>query len=366
MSPDTPMQTPARQRLLGIQFARGLAAVLVVLYHTGRGLALPQYVGAIPLGGVFNFGHAGVDFFFVLSGFVIFYVHHGDIGDPAALPRYVWRRLARIYPIYWVVTAAVVAITLVKPDAAAILRPDVVVRSLLLLPQQNDPLLGVAWTLVFEMAFYTVFALAILWRPLGLAAAAGWVGMLLLGYAGTEFSWPILRLFAGSYNMDFLFGIAAAHVALHRHPARPLLLVAIGVAVFLLSGVAEDAGLIRTAGLISKLLFGLAAAACVLGLAVAERQGRLHLGRAATRLGNASYAIYLVHTIVIGLAARALATLQVLPVLPGAVALVVVAVLAVAVGVVLHQIVERPMLVWLAARTPGRRLRPAALPGATP
>src|SRR5580692_2096905 len=101
-------------RLLGIQLARGAAAVLVVLYHAGRGLALPQYLGHVPLGGLFNFGHAGIDFFFVLSGFIIFTVHHGDIGRPSALPRYVWRRLARIYPIYWVVTAIVIALALFK------------------------------------------------------------------------------------------------------------------------------------------------------------------------------------------------------------------------------------------------------------
>ena len=68
----------ARDRLVGIQAARGAAALLVVFYHAGRMLSLDQYVGNDPLRGLFRFGHAGVDFFFVLSGFIIYFVHHKD------------------------------------------------------------------------------------------------------------------------------------------------------------------------------------------------------------------------------------------------------------------------------------------------
>ena len=97
-----------RERLDGVQAARGAAALLVVLYHCGRMLSLPQYVGRIPLGNVFEFGHAGVDFFFVLSGFIIMHVHRGDLGRPGRFGRYAWRRATRIVPMYWVVTAIVV------------------------------------------------------------------------------------------------------------------------------------------------------------------------------------------------------------------------------------------------------------------
>jgi exopolysaccharide production protein ExoZ len=62
--------------------ARGVAALMVVFYHTTRSLSLPQYLGYIPLNNVFGFGHAGVDFFFVLSGFIITRTHTVDIGRP--------------------------------------------------------------------------------------------------------------------------------------------------------------------------------------------------------------------------------------------------------------------------------------------
>lgn len=56
-----------KRTLLGIQAGRGIAALLVVLFHAERALTLPQYVGHSPLGGVTNFGHAGVDFLFCIE-----------------------------------------------------------------------------------------------------------------------------------------------------------------------------------------------------------------------------------------------------------------------------------------------------------
>ena len=69
----------AHHRLLGIQAGRGFAALLVVFYHATKMISLPQYAGHEPLHGFFQFGHAGVDFFFVLSGFIIMYVHYDDV-----------------------------------------------------------------------------------------------------------------------------------------------------------------------------------------------------------------------------------------------------------------------------------------------
>jgi len=61
---------------------------------------------------VFQFGHAGVDLFFVISGFIILFVHYDDIGRPERLGRYVGRRLSRILPTYWVALVLIVVLSL--------------------------------------------------------------------------------------------------------------------------------------------------------------------------------------------------------------------------------------------------------------
>ena len=70
-------------RLVGIEAGRGIAASLVVLYHVSR--HLDQAFGAPMLVHAFQFGHSGVDFFFVISGFIILFVHYRDIDNPLRL-----------------------------------------------------------------------------------------------------------------------------------------------------------------------------------------------------------------------------------------------------------------------------------------
>jgi len=337
---------PGGGRLLGIQLARGVAALLVVLYHAGRGIALPQYAGHVPFGGLFNFGHAGVDFFFVLSGFIIHAVHHRDIGVPAALGRYVRRRLTRILPIYWVVIALVLLLAAVRPGGADLPDTRRLLASLLLLPQAADPVLGVAWTLVFELTFYALFALAIVSRRLGAGVLVAWLALILAGQVRTLHT-PLLGVLSSPLNLEFMLGVTVARMTISVAVPRPLLLAALGALAFLAAGLAENAGLMSKAGEVSEALFGAASAAMIAGLAAAERQGRLQIGAAGAFLGDASYAIYLIHTVVIGLVARALGLLGLVKLLPIAVVFAVVVAASVAAGAALHVLVERRLLRWL-------------------
>jgi peptidoglycan/LPS O-acetylase OafA/YrhL len=104
-------------KLLGIEAVRGVAALLVVLFHAGRLLSGPKDYGSLPLGGVFDFGRAGVDVFFVLSGFIISFIHARDVTSDAGprrrrLATFARKRLLRIYPSYWICSLILLAILL--------------------------------------------------------------------------------------------------------------------------------------------------------------------------------------------------------------------------------------------------------------
>src|SRR5262249_9117978 len=114
---EVPVPIRHRPQLDGIQAARGIAALLVVAFHlTGLSQRLWNQTFA---GGFFAFGWAAVDLFFVLSGFIIYYVHGRDIVRPERLRPYAWRRFARIYPIYAIVTLAILPIYLAGWGEAA-------------------------------------------------------------------------------------------------------------------------------------------------------------------------------------------------------------------------------------------------------
>ena len=109
---------------------------------------------------------AGVDLYFALSGFIITMMCLGRFQRRGEATRFLKRRFLRIYPTYWVWCAAVLAVFVVQPNVVNSGHgPPDVLRSILLLPQRNLPLLLVAWTLVYE-----VFSLSGLCRRTALAA----------------------------------------------------------------------------------------------------------------------------------------------------------------------------------------------------
>lgn len=341
-----------RQRpelLTTLQAARGAAALAVVLCHVSTLLG-PQ-LHYEPLGGALRAGHAGVDFFFVLSGFIIATVHRGDLGNASMLPGYTWKRLVRIYPIYWAATWVGLALMpLAGANGAAAmfanLEPQRLMESLLLLPQHEAPILGVAWTLSHELLFYGIFGLLILNKSAGAIAFAIWLSFIavMVPLAPFELPWAHANLLTGfvgsSYNLQFGLGVAVAVLVAKDLVPCPTVLAAVGVAGVLLTSAAEDSNKIAYLGQTGQALFGGSAALVVAGLAAAERSGTLRAGRLLVLVGSASYSIYLVHVPVLTITAS-VAVVQVLPVWFDVAVLTAVGMAA---GLALHLVVERPVL----------------------
>jgi exopolysaccharide production protein ExoZ len=341
-----PRTAPHSEKLLGIQMARGMAATLVVLYHCGR--MLPPYTSYVPFGGFFKFGHAGVDFFFTLSGFIIYYVHYADIGKPSRLRRYGWRRVARIYPMYWFVTGLLLAKNLAESRTYDVPLGHLI-QSLLLIPHSSEPMLGGAWTLVHEMTFYCVFAIAVFNKRIGIAVALLWIGMICAGTV-VPFDGLYTQFIATFYHLQFLIGVLAAHIVLTRIVPWPRLWAAAGAAAFLASGLMENAGVFAVSGHVSELCFGLSAGLCIVGLATAERQGLIRIGRFGEFFGAASYSLYLTHLITIGIIFRGLQIVGGFALLPGLLIYVLAAAVAIVVGCGFCYAVEMPLITaagWL-------------------
>ena len=143
-------------QFLGIQYLRGLAASMVVVFHaaellrqSGEHSYWPNYVFA-----------TGVDIFFVLSGFLMIYITSSD----SNAGRFIVNRLARIGPLYWIISGVLSVLILAKPELSS--RPidvDVVIKSLMFIPSYlgdntiQTTVVSVGWTLVYEMFFYFVF-----------------------------------------------------------------------------------------------------------------------------------------------------------------------------------------------------------------
>lgn len=200
----------AKSLINSLQVFRGLAALAVVLHHTS--VSTNAFVQSVPAAWLraFGMGSLGVDFFFVLSGFIIMHAHMREACEPSAIKPYLARRLARIFPAYWPIGLAMLGLYAVLPGLSASGgREFSYISSIALVPANLPPALSVAWTLVHELLFYAVFMLWFVSRR------AFWFGLVLwatviamTSVSGDPTGW--LRYLFSPLNVDFMLGVIAA------------------------------------------------------------------------------------------------------------------------------------------------------------
>lgn len=285
-----------------LQLLRGVACLAVVAYHVAvmeAGFGLGQN----PLKPLRWFGYAGVDLFFVLSGFIIATTCRRDLGRPAALPGYLARRLGRVYPPYWAALVFAAASYAFDNPGQLIAgsRPGELVDTLLLLPQPPLPrVMKAAWTLSYEVMFYLAFAgLFLLPRRLSGPALLAWaVGVVWASGTGFITLNRIVALAVSPFVLEFLAGclVAAAPVALSGRAAAGVLTAAamwagVGSAVLY----HPDANWLPERTLLRVGLFGPAATLAVFAAGGWERTGGRWNSPRLVALGDASYSVYLIH-----------------------------------------------------------------------
>lgn len=302
------LQVVGKSRVFhSIQALRGFAALMVVLFHLrivegrfGAGEAL--------LPGALRFADAGVDLFFVISGFVMTTIAAGRYGSANEAGRFLVRRAWRILPPYWLYTTLVVALMLLAPGLAnSSYGEQSILASYLLWPQEALPVLTVGWTLIHEAYFYLAMAIAIaILRESHLPwFLLGWAVVTLSMYGAVGAPPPWLAVLSSPMTLEF---IAGAFIGLYwRRLPRSLSLAALVTGmVLLLSGMvaANAAALSNHTPVLRVLAFGLPGALIVLGAASFEGMRSIRMPRWSSELGNSSFSLYLGHVFVISAAGR--------------------------------------------------------------
>ncbi|QIK95840.1 acyltransferase [Sphingomonas sp. HDW15A] len=303
--------SPAAAQIKCLQAGRAIAALAVVLHHAQ--LAARDF-GAVNIP-MLEHGYLGVDFFFVLSGFIIAHSVSGK-----TLGEYVWHRFRRVFLPYLPVGVAFALLYTALPSVSAGDRTWSWLATLTLLPI-GDPALSVAWTLQHEVVFYAVFAAMLVTRNNWLLII--WAAAIIL--APTE--WLPFR----SINLEFLFGVIC-HRWQRNWAIFPLAILPFSLWLYL--GAPREA----------SWLFGASLALVLPALLTAERGG-MRIPRWLVWTGGASYSIYLAHGLAISVVAR------IYPALP---ALVLAGTLT---GIAYFLLVERPLLSLIPKSPPSSFLR---------
>jgi peptidoglycan/LPS O-acetylase OafA/YrhL len=317
---------------------RAIAAIAVVAFHMSL-IVTPRESLLAKLS---SRGNVGVDFFFVLSGFIIFYAHRSDLSRGDRLPRYWWRRFIRVYPVYWIYTIGTIVIAILFASHNHVKLPNTFIDWIetFLLVRVNDAPMPIvsAWTLFYEVAFYFIFSLAIFNRNIGIAAVVVWSAILLILNRAAPINDPA-GVWTSRLCLNFMFGMGACWLHTKLSTVQAGLAIGFGAVSLLIAGAFAD----QMPGDQFGYLLAASFTALVAGFAGLERKASLQFGM-LTLLGDASYTIYLAHGHVEPLVIRGLK--QVGAISPDALFVTgMLITLAICVG--LYLIVEKPLLALL-------------------
>lgn len=344
--------------LVGLQYARGIAALIVAVTHA----AVHPYLagpGSSP-----DLPHLtarfGVTLFFVISGFIMALTTGAGRFDPLLFMR---RRISRIVPLYYVATALVILLLVAAPAAfkTTVFEPVHIIKSLLFIPAYEPlgsgaihPTFRLGWTLQYEMFFYVVFAccfmLDLRQRAIVLTIIFG--SLMTLGQIMT-FQNAIVVAYVQLDTLAFVAGVWLAvtvgseRIDLRGRPASMVLGFVLASCVALVWIYGE----IRNNPWTQVWLVAFCTA--VVWLLLSQRQEpRSRFGKLMLAAGDASYSIYLFHMFAVGAVTYVALKLVPREFLPAMI--VVSAICAVATGFLAYRYVETPLNRIFHRRQPGK------------
>lgn len=291
---------------IALQASRGAAAFFVLLFHTS---AMSFRYFQFDFLGIGTIGRSGgVDFFFLLTGFLLYHTYGHKIGTKITVLPYLTNRLIRIYPFYWLITLVVLPVYFFVPSFGYgyETHKDTIIKSLLLLPQTHGPVLPVAWSLSYFVLFYFVFSLLMaLGKKPAYFLVSIWITITLCHF----FNVPVistdidrhfyLNFLFSEVNLEFITGCLLAKWAEHYKNKNFKWLIILGALGFMLIWINNKYLLLPFH---NTLLYIIPASFVLLGASSVPEQLQLPFWvKSLSKLGNASYTILLTHLLFISI-----------------------------------------------------------------
>lgn len=301
------MELVKSRKIESLNGMRGLLTLIVMLEH------LNVLIDRNLFHGIFNQGWFGVDFFFVLSGFLLFYNYQESENRISAAVTYVKKRFVRIFPVYWIYSAItlLIAYFVLKCFGAVFItwtelgKVDIF-RSMLCADDysatNNSPIIPSGWTLTYELIFYVVgLSLIIGGKKVFRNVLVAWSAAIVVfqfchidnSFTATLFSKLFLELIAGVC-------LAALVKSGKNIPKKwSVLILSVG---FILLAVSWTCGTlnIKLPFSISRVeKYGIPFVLIVYGLVEIERGGVRFSSKILSHFAMISYSLYLTHFIVI-------------------------------------------------------------------
>lgn len=286
-------------KLASIEFIRGLAVSLVVVYHLYA--VQDRYLEVNHLPGLFQLGGSGVDMFFVISGVVMYKTLYCR-PNAHNIWSFLSARVTRIYPPYWVITIVIYFIAWLDPtlvNSSYDQQPSLL-KSLLLLPDVTNPWLNVGWSLVFEIWFYLLLGVLLVFPQKVVCIILLIYACFLLFYDNLHQLSPFIILISDPLILEFISGFALGlmYFRVKNHNKKFILISFILIPLTFLAVFAAIEISISDNSIERIILFGLPAVSIVaFGLYFDDFFSQNLIFKPMIYIGKISYSVYLTHVL---------------------------------------------------------------------
>jgi len=350
------------QKINSLQLLRAVAVSLVIFVHASY-YGVPKISAVNPVDSFYNlkqWGNLGVDLFFAISGFIMTIIYESYI-KPSGWKTFFMKRIIRIVPLYYLLSCLDAFITIFIHHQS-VSAPQIV-KTLFFFPILDInkfvvPLISVGWSLSYEMYFYTIIGIALLFKKY--IPQLVLVTLFSLGILG--FFWNsdivLLKFLTSPLLLEFAFGIACgliyrrflvSSINNYQRKILALGLTISGVILMSLSFFMNVKWQINYQTVIENdnviafyrtIIWGIPTAIFMLGVILLEKSFQLKTAPILILAGDASYSCYLIHGMVYPVVASVFKYLSLGPILY----LVVIIPICIGVSIIFYKIIEKPLV----------------------
>jgi peptidoglycan/LPS O-acetylase OafA/YrhL len=284
--------------ILSIQYLRAIAAMLVVFSHIAW---KNMQIGGESINWWHTAGSFGVDIFFIISGFIMVFITHNRPMKEKKIETFLKKRFIRIVPLYWFYTLLALVIYLIIPERVNSGGGETeIVKSFFLLPLDKGQvyLLNVAWTLHYEFIFYILFAIGLFFSQKYRYVFVGLMILTSLIYKAffvDDTTSYIIHSLASDIFFEFAMGMLLFFLIDKKEFPLVLslasLIIGIMLFYFIFSG--------EKITYLYHLYTGVSAFLICFGVVSMERVWRKKEIKFLSKIGDASYTLYLLHPFVL-------------------------------------------------------------------
>lgn len=341
-----------------IQLVRGIGALLVCSFHMKTLLNTSGFAyGSF----FFGSGAIGVPIFFILSGFIIVYTTQNSSSSLGSIRVFALKRVVRIVPLYYLVTFIWI-VGLGQVGYYFLRHPDLLVRAATFVPSFSKdvgpsfgfPPVAVGWTLYYEMLFYLIFCVSLLFGRFRYAVLSSVIVALVVGL-------PLLTGSMATFDPSHCYGFSYSYFEVLASPVMLYFLLGIGLGWVYLSSFTLKHNVSRLLVCISLIYFWLAyfgigrfsdsiftniltCGGLLFSLLMLHKNRRVMVYRPLVYLGDISYSLYLIHPLVIVFLPKILCSIGLSMLAKGPILFVIALLFIFTLSAISYEVIERRML----------------------